>query len=491
MATMFCHRCRLRWLPLVRQWVVGALLAFGGPGGCVLLDEQPPQERAPAANPAWEQTLDLPTALALAGAENPTIARAQEAVQASLAERLAARALLTPTLDAGMNFNWHDGNLISSRGVVREVEREALYVGAGAAAVGAGTVGVPGVRVTAHLADALYDPAIADRAVTARQLDAQAVRHNILLEVTVHYYALAGAEARLKALRRSQDDQQEIVRLTANFARAGQGREGDAERARSEALLLQVEEQKAQEDLAVAAAELARVLSIEAGASLRTGQESIELIRLVDPEQPLETLVDIALANRPEVGARSADIAVAEGRWRRERIRPFVPFLTAGFSAGQFGGGSDLADRRFDHFSGRTDVDVLAVWSLQNLGFGNRAMVRREQALIREAEAERARTADKVRDEVTEAVADAATQLRQVATARKRVETAQSSYSADLKRSKNLAGRPLEVLNSLNLLSAARVDLVNATVAYNVAQLRLFVALGQPPMGTEGQPVGQ
>jgi outer membrane protein TolC len=487
---MLCHRRRLRWLPLVRQWVAGALLACS-PGGCLLLDEQPSQEGMPVSSPVREQTLDLPAALALAGAENPTIGRAQEDVQAGLAERLAARALLAPTLDAGMNFNWHDGNLISSRGVVREVEREALYVGAGAVAVGAGTVGVPGVRVTAHLADALYDPAIADRAVTARQLDAQAVRHNILLEVVVRYYALAGAEDRLRALRRSQDDLQEIVRLTANFARAGQGREGDAERARSEALLVQIEEQKVQEDISVAAAELARVLSVEAGAGLRTSQERVELICLVDPEQPLETLVEIALANRPEVGARSADIAVAEGRRRREKIRPFVPFLTAGFSAGQFGGGSDLAERRFDHFSGRTDVDVLAVWSLENLGFGNRALVRREQALVRQAEAERARVTDMVRDEVARAVADAADQLRQVATARRRVERALSSYTADLKRSKNVEGRPLEVLNSLNLLTAARLDLVTATVAYNVAQLRLFVALGQPPTGNEGEPLGQ
>jgi hypothetical protein len=42
-------------------------------------------------------------------------------------------------------------------------------------------------------------------------------------------------------------------------------------------------------------------------------------------------------------------------------------------------------------------------------------------------------------------------------------------------------GLPIEVVNSLDLLTRARQDVVTATIDYDEAQFRLFVALGNPP----------
>ena len=56
-----------------------------------------------------------------------------------------------------------------------------------------------------------------------------------------------------------------------------------------------------------------------------------------------------------------------------------------------------------------------------------------------------------------------------------------ATFRADLVRIRNLEGRAIELLNSLNLLSAARQDVVRALVAYNQAQYRLLVALGRTP----------
>src|SRR5262249_27817952 len=82
--------------------------------------------------------LDLETALALAGGDNPPLRLAREAVRASWAEQLRARALLLPTLNAGASFNSHSGTLQSAQGVIQQVNRQSLYSGAGAFAVGAG-----------------------------------------------------------------------------------------------------------------------------------------------------------------------------------------------------------------------------------------------------------------------------------------------------------------------------------------------------------------
>jgi outer membrane protein TolC len=159
--------------------------------------------------------------------------------------------------------------------------------------------------------------------------------------------------------------------------------------------------------------------------------------------------------------------------------------LSIGYSAGQFGGGSNLADSRFGHFSGRTDFDAYAVWSLENFGVGNWARQRRRRAQVGEAEAERTRTIDRIRREVAEALALSAAHLEEVDTARRRVQTASQSFRADLVRAKNLEGQLIEVLDSVNSLATARQDLIRALTGYDVAQFQLFVALGRPPSAAD------
>ena len=50
-----------------------------------------------------------------------------------------------------------------------------------------------------------------------------------------------------------------------------------------------------------------------------------------------------------------------------------------------------------------------------------------------------------------------------------------------MQRARNLEGRPIELLSSLNQLATARQDFIRTLVESNQAQFRLFVALGKPP----------
>jgi outer membrane protein TolC len=445
-------------------------------------DTSQPEPDIPA--PVASYTLDLETALELAGAENPTIARAREAVRAGEAEQLQARALLLPTLHAGMDVNLHEGKLQAATSLIRDLHRESLYGGAGAAAVGAGTVNVPGVRLFAHLGDAVLAPRAARYQVAGRQLDSAAVRNAILLDVATRYLDLIGAEERVRALRESEREFGEVARLTANFAEAGQGREGDAQRARGDALLLHVEVERAEEEVGVASAELARLLGTDPAVRLEGPGAPVPLLQLVDPAIDLESLVQTALRNRPELGARAADVARNRTRLRQEQVRPLLPVLSVGFSAGDFGGGSNLVTPRFGNFNGRTDFDAFAVWSLEGLGLGNLALQRERRAQVNESLAERGLAIDLVRREVADAHARSAERWRRVEVARRQLRTAEEGFRLDLERSKHLVdklSRPIEVLNSSTLLSAARQEYLRALVGYDQAQFQLFVALGQPP----------
>ena len=436
------------------------------------------QAEAPAVE---ERRIDLATALRLAGAENPTIAIADEAVQARLAERLQARALLFPTLDLGTNLRLHRGNYLSGTGVIRDINIQSLYYGFGAGASGGSTVAVPGLRVVSQLADAYYAPQAAQQKVVASRFDATATRQYILKDVGVSYLALVEAYARLEAYRQSLKDVEEIARLTATAAKTGQGRESDAERARSEVLLLRAAAERTQEATGVAAAELVRLLDLDPSNTLAPADVVPPLLELVDKNLSLPQLLDQAFANHPEIVARSADVNYQAIRVRQERVRPWLPLVAVGFSAGEFGGGNQSSTPRITNFNSRIDVDVAFIWTMQNLGVGNHAVQRAARANLELARIEQTRLLDRIGDEVTEAHALVISARQEMELARKRVETSQSAYTQDLARTKNLVGRPIEVLNSANLLTTARQDLVRAMIGYSQAQLQLYAALGNQP----------
>jgi outer membrane protein TolC len=427
------------------------------------------------------QVIDLPTALRRAGAANPTIALAEEAVRVRLAEQMQARALLFPTLDAGANLRVHRGNLLTGRGAIADVNIQSMYWGFGADAKGAGTVAVPGVRLVSHLADAVYAPRAAQHKVMQSRGDASATNDYVLLEVGIRYLALVEAQARRGAYEESLREFEEIERLTAKFAKAGQGRDSDAQRAKTETLLLRAAAERSQEDINVAAAELAQLLDLAPVMPLRAVDAVPPLLELVDRGLTLEVLLEQAVASHPEVMARSADVAFQEVRVRQERVRPWLPVVAVGFSAGEFGGSGQNTTSRLGTFIPRTDLDVALVWSLPNAGVSVRAVQHITDAELRAAQIELTRVIDRVRREVVEAHAVSDAKRQELDLARKRVETSRSAYQQELTRARNLQGRPLEVLVSANQLASARQDLVRAMAGYSQAQLQLHVALGSEP----------
>src|SRR5260221_13400453 len=84
-------------------------------------------------------------------------------------------------------------------------------------------------------------------------------------------------------------------------AKKGQGRDSDAQRARSESLLLQGRAVQAEEDVAVAAAELSRLLDLDPAVPLRPTDAAVPLLDLVDPATPLTELLQAAMTRHPEL----------------------------------------------------------------------------------------------------------------------------------------------------------------------------------------------
>ena len=425
--------------------------------------------------------IDLSTALRLADGQNPTIGEARTLILGALAERQAARSILLPSLNMGTNYHDHTGPLQRSNGQILKLTEQSLYFGGGAGVTAAGTLAIPMVNIFSPLTNAIYEPLAAQQRLVGAQFNASDTANKVLLEVASLYIDLIGAEATLQARRVTAIEADKFASIVADYAATGQGRQADANRADSDRRFYQADIQRAEEQVAIASAKLAQRLNLNPSAQLKPLAGPLEPLDLINAEIPAEELIRNALARRPDLAAQEALVAQAGYRVKEEKARPLLPTIYLGFSAGAFGGGSNLTSTPLSGFAGRTDYDVGAYWTLLNLGAGNGTLIKQRRAQEGQAIADRARVLNRVRSEVVSAKAQSLALRSQVTNARFGLQSAEEGYLLDRARLRESLARPIEALDSLRLLSDARVSLIEAVTRANRAQFALFVSLGAPP----------
>ena len=431
--------------------------------------------------PPGEYPIDLSTALRLAEAENPTIAAARARIIEALALQTGARALLLPSINPGTNYHLHTGNLQRSSGKILNLTDQSLYFGGGAGAIVAGTVAIPMVNIIGTLTEAWFEPLAAHQRVIGSSFTALATANEILLDVAVLHLELLANQTTLEAQRLTERQSHDLAVIVNDFAVIGERRAADANRAQADWKLRRAAVQRAEESVAVTAARLANRLNLDPTIRLRPAGGPLVPIHLIALDTPTHDLIAYALQNRPDLAARSADVARAEVHYHEELARPWIPTVWLGYSAGVFGGGSNVVPPTLAHFGGRSDFDVSLFWTIMNLGAGNISLQNRRYAILGEAEAQRVRVINLVRQEITSARAEALAARDQIEIARSELASAENGLREDTERSRNNLGRPIEVLNSLSLVGGARVNVIAALLRYDQAQFRLFVALGSPP----------
>ena len=156
--------------------------------------------------------------------------------------------------------------------------------------------------------------------------------------------------------------------------------------------------------------------------------------------------------------------------------------MIVGFSAGTFGGGSNLASSGvYGSFAARSDLDVVAYWTLQNMAVGNRAIINAAAARYRISNLEEVAVLNQVRMQIASAYARAQARFAQIAINEQAIRTGEQGFREDLFRIQGGQGLPIEVLNNLRLLARARMAYLASIIDYDQAEFELYVALGQPP----------
>jgi outer membrane protein TolC len=449
---------------------------------------KPPPSILPG--PEAVNAVDLNCVLRLAGVNNPDILLARQRIASAIAMRLFAYAQALPSLNAGTNYDDHTGPVQQSDGNILKVNRQALYVGSGSGVIAAGTVNVPGILLAGNPGLILFEALAARQMVRVRQFESLAVRNQIFLQVANGYMELLRAEAHLAIALRNREDAHDIARVILANARRGRERDADANRASSEYLLRINDVVEAERNVLVASAQLAKLLNLPPSIQLHGIDGWVVPTPLVPQQTPMSALLLIAINQRPELAARRAAIRAATNELRAAQVLPLTPTLWAGFSAGTFGGGSDLVAQGFGgfkapyfgNFAPRDDVDAILYWTAQNLGIGNWAQIRLRQSERQIANLELVRDLNMVRNDVARAYAGIHARWAQIDIARNTVLVAQKGYEQDYETTFQVRGvLPIELLNNFKLLAQGRHNYLDSVVEYDEAQFSLFVALGQPP----------
>jgi outer membrane protein TolC len=453
--------------------------------GPALSTGQTPPPLTPVPPEAGERPLpiNLATALRLAGARPVIITAAQASVEVAAANLARAKVTWLPSVYVGASYYRHDGATQGQSGSFFVNSKDQFLAGGGLVAKFATT-------------DAVFGPLAARQVLRAREIDVQTARNQALLAVAEAYFNVQQARGHLAG---TQDvvDKAEALRDKLRAQAQGLFDPTDVHRARTELAAVEESLVTAREQWRSASADLTQVLRLDPGAVVVPLEPPYLRVTLISPRERVDDLIPIGLTNRPELASQQALVQAALTRIRQERLRPLVPsvlleggsdpaapgsYLMGGiFGSGASGSGNPWLPRE--------DIAVGLFWGLDNLGFGNRALVRERRAEQQQLLVELFRLQDLVAADVARAHAALESAAVRVGQAEAGLEEAQLSYSGSLAELgkitqvgdvKVLTRRAFEVVSALQALQRAYDAYFQSVNDYNRAQFRLYHALGYP-----------
>jgi outer membrane protein TolC len=429
--------------------------------------------------------INLATALRLSDARPLVVAAAQAGVWVAEAELTRAKVLWVPALNLGFDYIRHDGGGPDfNKGIMTAPSTNFFYAGAG-------LWGVPWGMISTT--DAFYEPLLARQVLNARHWDVQSAKNDALLRTAEAYFRVhqhrgmyAGA---LYTVARGRELVGRVDELSRDLVP-----EVEAERARNMLADLEQRAVLARQQWRVASADLTEVLRLDPRAVVEPLEHDHAQVTLVDPGRPLDELMPVALANRPELASRRALVEAAEVAVRREKARPFMPNVALnGFQTpfemlqgGIFGMGPNSS---LNQWRGRFDFSIQPVWQLQNLGIGNLAMIKAQRGMESQAIIDVFRIQDMVAAEVTRSQARVQSAAARVVQADRALRTAIITFNGTFEGLRQtsrfgdvltLINRPQEAVYALQLLNVAFEQYFGTVAEYNRSQFELFHALGYP-----------
>jgi len=408
-------------------------------------------------------SIDLPTALRLAGARNLDVQIARERMKEAWANHEQARLQFFPWVSPGIGYKRHDGNIQDVGGNIFDVSKQSYAVGAS-------------LNVQIELGDAIYQSLVTRQLARSAEESLEARRQESVFGAATGYFELTRTKAVVGVAREALRISQDYVAQVQQAVDAGIAFKGDVFRARVQADKNDIALRQAVEQQRIAGARLAQILRLEPATELAPEEAELAPLTLEEMSLALDSLMTRALAARPELRQFDAQALAAKKASDGAHYGPMIPTVGAQAFLGGLGGGrnGDLGN-----FDDTQDYLLGLSWRVGPGGLFDRSRIRAADAKAQTGTLE----LEKVRDEVSRQVVEAHVHVHSVAEqldmSRRALAAAEELYKLTRERKQFGVGAVLEDIQAEQELTRARQDYLNAVAEFNKGQYALSRAVGK------------
>ena len=406
--------------------------------------------------------IDLPTALRLANAQNLDVQIARERLKEAKANHESAVELFLPWISPGVAYRRHENRIQAVDGAMLDVDKQSYAVGAT-------------LTAQVELGDAVYKSLTAKQLVNAADHALEAQRQDSALGAAQGYYDLAKAKAIADVFKEALSISQDYQKQLHEAVGIGIAFKGDELRVQVQTERYQLSLRQALEQQRVAAARLAQILHLDPSVELVPQDTDLVPLRWVEPDAPLDSLVQQALRSRPELKQSQALVTAARDAKNGAVYGPLIPSVGAQAFGGGLGGGKNDSTGNFGQSE---DYSVGLGWRIGPGGLFDVGRIRASKARLDTAKLSGTKVQDEITRQVVESHARAQSLLDQMATTKQNLATASETLRLTRERKQFGVGAVLEDIQAQQELTRARSDYLNAVVEFDKAQYSLLKALG-------------
>jgi multidrug efflux system outer membrane protein len=408
--------------------------------------------------------LSLDTVFRLAEDQNPLIAQARERVEESLAEKDLASSRWLPDLYVGTAYYRHEGGIQNEDGRLTHSSMGSLFAG---------------LEMGGHLdiREVAYQKVNAQRKFWQQKGDLSKVTSDTLLDASNTYIDLLTAKSGEMIARDLEKNLRNLLDRAEKLASTEPGARVEVSRIQAEVNAERLTVVKLHNQAAGASAKLVYLLGLDPAAEIAPVDKHLMTLDLVDARPPASDLVAQVLASGPGIQEMESLLSVIQDAMDRSQgPSKYAPILEMRMAEGGYGAGpGDRMD-----WDNRWDLGLQARWNLTEC-LTQRDRQRAAQAKVQQAHLAYQDLRAKLTAGVQEARETIVSGKEQMGIAESQVREAVTAFQLTDARLKE-ALQPTsftEALLAIGAVGRAKQNFLTALNAYDKAQLRLLVLLGQ------------
>jgi outer membrane protein TolC len=410
-------------------------------------------------------TIDLPTALRLAGADNLEVRIAREKVAEARAAGDSAQSRFIPWLTPAIVMRRHDANIQAVNGPILDADKQSLAANVT-------------LNAQLDLGETYFQSLVAKQQVRSSEAALTGRQREAVYRAAAAYFELVRSRAATGAAEEAAQVAARHAEQIAATASAGITFQGDAARVRAARERADLAVVRLRVEQRVAAARLAELLRLDPEVDLVPADAQPQPLQAIEAPESAGPLVVRALARRPELDETAGRLDAARALRRGATVAPLIPTLGAQATMGGLGGGpAGSGVTRSWGYSG--DYAIGLSWRVGPGGLLDTNRQRETVARERQVELEQEKVRDLIRRQVVEHHARVRSLAAQVDLAGKALAAADQTARLSRQRRETGVSAVLEDLQAEEELARARRDYVSTVAEYNQAQYALKYAVGE------------